>query len=79
MVQEVTVTVPQVTFTARLTAFTPETFTLTVQQQYIAALQAASPTVDTLIMLTNIRAGSVVVVRSLVLLGAASGMPTGRP
>ena len=46
MVQEVTVTVPQVTFTARLTAFTPETFTLTVQQQYIAALQAASPTVD---------------------------------
>ena len=40
---QVTVTVPQLTFTARLTAYSPDTFGATAQQQYIAALQAASP------------------------------------
>lgn len=49
-------------FTARLTAYSPGNFTLGVQQQYIAALQAGSPDVDTLVVLTNIRAGSVIVV-----------------
>lgn len=52
--------VPQLTFTARLTAYSPATFTEEVQEQYIQALQKASP-VPVLVTITDIRAGSVVV------------------
>ncbi|KAL4419691.1 hypothetical protein ABPG75_006789 [Micractinium tetrahymenae] len=59
--EQVTVTVPVVSFIARLTAYTPATFTSAAQDQYIAALQAASPDVAVRVELSNIRAGSVVV------------------
>ncbi|KAL4452032.1 hypothetical protein ABPG75_007694 [Micractinium tetrahymenae] len=56
----VNVTVPQLSFTVHIAAYNPANFTASVQHQYMAALQAAT-SVNLLILLTNIRAGSVYV------------------
>ncbi|PSC71100.1 putative DNA-3-methyladenine glycosylase 2 [Micractinium conductrix] len=57
----VEVTVPVLSFTARVTSYIPANFTASVQEQYIAAIKGAVPTVGVLVTLTNIRAGSVIV------------------
>lgn len=77
---QVTVTVPVVSFTARFAAYTVATFDLVAQEQYIAALQAASPHVNVRVELSNIREGSAVVDTSVQFLvgngdtGAADAM-----
>lgn len=59
--EQVTVTVPVVSFTARLAIYSPVTFDHLAQQAYIAALQAASSVVKVHVELSNIRAGSAIV------------------